>query len=104
MMGTAHSMTGWGAFFDIGEGIRGLLHVDEMIWPEGNYAPSAFDCMKEGDQAEVSLPAITACRSLGFMCIMSLVRGRYVAMWITSEERVRLKFSKVLNMLLSLCM
>lgn len=70
MMGTAHSVTGWGAFFDIGEGLRGLLHIDEMIWPEGNFAPSAHDCMKEGDQAEVRLPATTACGSLCLLFIL----------------------------------
>lgn len=51
------SMTGYGAFCDIEEGVRGLLHVDQMNWPEGAIQPSAYDCMKEGDELEVTKPA-----------------------------------------------
>lgn len=47
------SMLGWGAFIDVGNGYRGLLHVDEMRWPEGAMAPSAYDCVKEEQSVEV---------------------------------------------------
>ena len=47
------SMLGWGAFIDVGNGHRGLLHVDEMKWPEGAMAPSAYDCVKEEQSVEV---------------------------------------------------
>lgn len=47
------SMLGWGAFIDVGSGHRGLLHVDEMRWPEGAMAPSAYDCVKEEQSVEV---------------------------------------------------
>jgi len=47
------SMLGWGAFIDVGSGHRGLLHVDEMKWPEGAMAPSAYDCVKEDQAVEV---------------------------------------------------
>ncbi|DBA78976.1 hypothetical protein WJX77_000488 [Trebouxia sp. C0004] len=47
------SMLGWGAFIDVGNGHRGLLHVDEMKWPEGAMAPSAYDCVKEDQSVEV---------------------------------------------------
>lgn len=47
-------MTGWGAFCEFGEGFRGLLHVDQMNWPEGAVSPSAYDCLKEGDDVQVS--------------------------------------------------
>ncbi|KAA6423398.1 MAG: elongation factor Ts, partial [Trebouxia sp. A1-2] len=47
------SMLGWGAFIDVGNGHRGLLHVDEMRWPEGAMAPSAYDCVKEEQSVEV---------------------------------------------------
>lgn len=53
------SMLGWGAFIDVGNGHRGLLHVDEMKWPEGAMAPSAYDCVKEDQVLEVSM---VACR------------------------------------------
>ena len=49
------SMLGWGAFIDVGNGHRGLLHVDEMKWPDGAMAPSAYDCVKEDQVLEVSL-------------------------------------------------
>lgn len=52
-------MLGWGAFIDVGNGHRGLLHVDEMKWPEGAMAPSAYDCVKEDQVLEVS---VLACR------------------------------------------
>jgi len=48
------SMLGWGAFIDVGNGHRGLLHVDEMRWPEGAMAPSAYDCVKEEQSVEVT--------------------------------------------------
>ena len=51
------SMLGWGAFIDVGNGHRGLLHVDEMKWPEGAMAPSAYDCVKEDQVLEVSMVA-----------------------------------------------
>ena len=47
------SLLGWGAFIDVGNDHRGLLHVDEMAWPEGAIAPSAFDCLKEDQTVEV---------------------------------------------------
>ena len=51
------SMLGWGAFIEVGNGHRGLLHVDEMKWPEGAMAPSAYDCVKEDQVLEVSMVA-----------------------------------------------
>ena len=51
------SMLGWGAFIEVGNGHRGLLHVDEMKWPEGAMAPSAYDCVKEDQVLEVSMGA-----------------------------------------------
>lgn len=48
------SMLGWGAFIEVGNGHRGLLHVDEMKWPDGAMAPSAYDCVKEDQVLEVS--------------------------------------------------
>lgn len=52
------SVLSWGAFFDVGNGHQGLLHVDEMILPEGGpSSPSAFDLVKEGQVLEVSLAA-----------------------------------------------
>lgn len=51
-------MLAWGAFIDVGNGHRGLLHVDEMRWPEGVLtAPTAFECVKENQVLEVRLPA-----------------------------------------------
>lgn len=47
------SVVGWGAFIDVGNGHQGLLHVDEMKWPEGAMAPSAYDCVKVDQSVEV---------------------------------------------------
>lgn len=55
------SMLGWGAFIDVGNGHRGLLHVDEMKWPEGAMAPSAYDCVKEEQSVEVPPTSDLAC-------------------------------------------
>lgn len=49
------SALSWGAFIDVGNGHQGLLHVDEMVTPEGVAASSAFDIVKEGQVLEVSL-------------------------------------------------
>ena len=68
-------MLGWGAFIDVGNGHRGLLHVDEMKWPEGAMAPSAFDCVKEDQVLEVSLPCLLAICSVFFGCTSSHVHS-----------------------------
>ena len=53
------SILTWGAFIDVGNGHQGLLHVDEMVTPEGATTSSAFDIAKEGQVLEVSLaPAL----------------------------------------------
>ncbi|KAL3150404.1 hypothetical protein ABBQ32_000242 [Trebouxia sp. C0010 RCD-2024] len=46
------SALSWGAFIDVGNGHQGLLHVDEMVTPEGVAASSAFDIVKEGQVLE----------------------------------------------------
>ncbi|KAL3138010.1 hypothetical protein ABBQ38_005246 [Trebouxia sp. C0009 RCD-2024] len=46
------SALSWGAFIDVGNGHQGLLHVDEMVTPEGGTASSAFDIVKEGQVLE----------------------------------------------------
>ena len=50
-------MLGWGAYIDVGSGHRGFLHVNDMKWPEGVMAPSAYDCVKEDQVLEVSMLA-----------------------------------------------
>ena len=60
-------MLGWGAFIDVGNGHRGLLHVDEMKWPEGAMAPSAYDCVKEEQSVEV--PPSACLSNQGCACL-----------------------------------
>lgn len=64
------SLLGWGAFIDVGNGHRGLLHVDEMAWPAGAISPSAFDCLKEDQTVEVGI--LSLCLLQSCLCPQSL--------------------------------
>ena len=66
------SMLGWGAFVDVGAGHRGLLHVDEMKWPEGAMAPSAFDCVKEDQILEVSPQMLVSVLHISMLCVSTV--------------------------------
>lgn len=76
------NMTAWGAFFDMGEGFEGLLHVEEMNLPDGNRSPTAYDCIKEGQQYEVRLV-----RSLGAMCFCHVSRLTVFASVLATAQR-----------------
>jgi len=50
VQGTILSMTGYGAFVQIAEGIEGLIHITEMSWTKKIRHPSQV--LKKGDQIE----------------------------------------------------
>ncbi len=50
VQGTILSMTGYGAFVEISEGIEGLIHISEMSWTKKIRHPSQV--LKKGDQVE----------------------------------------------------
>ena len=75
------SMLTWGAFIDVGNGYQGLLHVDEMVTPEGATASSAFDILKEGQVLEVSLAAAL----LLLLCLLFALSPSYSA-WLFLKQ------------------
>ena len=75
-------MTGWGALIDLGEGNRGLLHVDQMNWPEGAVSPSAYDCMKEGDEVEVSRHAVIGAVESDHSFLYRPVCEGFLCLWL----------------------
>jgi small subunit ribosomal protein S1 len=53
---TVKNLAAFGAFFEIEEGIDGLLHLDDFSWTKHYKAPS--EVLKEGDEVEVMVIGI----------------------------------------------
>ncbi len=56
VVGKVVSLTEYGAFFEIGEGIEGLIHINEMSWTKKIKHPSQI--LKVGDKNEVIILTI----------------------------------------------
>ncbi len=54
--GTVVSLTDYGAFIDVGEGVEGLIHVSEMSWTKRVKHPSQI--VNVGDEVEVQVLAL----------------------------------------------
>ena len=56
LKGAVVSLTEYGAFIDLGDGVEGLIHVSEMSWIKRIKHPSQI--LNEGDEVEVQVLAI----------------------------------------------